>query len=93
VVHLGWDFKLDANTAQMSNDAACFLLVGLIVAVAMLFAIFFFPILVFVGWVLVVSLVMLIAAWRVRGGSHAAAHDNYRGGLNSTWCTSPSRTA
>jgi hypothetical protein len=43
--------------------------VGLIVAVAMLFAIFFVPILVFVGWVLVVSLVMLVAAWRVRGGT------------------------
>jgi hypothetical protein len=41
---------------------------GLIVAVAMLFAVFFVPILVFVGWVLVVSLVMLVAAWRVRGG-------------------------
>jgi hypothetical protein len=93
------DFKLDANTAQMSNDAGYFLLVGgvmvasilvlsastaalrtgilpawlgwigLIVAVAMLFAIFFVPILVFVGWVLVVSLVMLVAAWRVRGGA------------------------
>jgi hypothetical protein len=43
--------------------------VGLIVAVAMLFAIFFVPILVFVGWVLVVSFVMLVAAWRVRGGA------------------------
>jgi hypothetical protein len=93
------DFKLDANTAQMSNHAGYFLLVGgvmvasilalsastaalrtgilpawlgwigLIVAVAMLFAIFFVPILVFVGWVLVVSLVMLVAAWRVRGGA------------------------
>jgi hypothetical protein len=43
--------------------------VGLVVAVAMLFAIFFVPILVFVAWVLVVSLVMLVAAWRVRGGA------------------------
>jgi hypothetical protein len=42
---------------------------GLIVAVAMLFAVFFVPILAFVGWVLVVSLVMLVAAWRVRGGA------------------------
>jgi magnesium-transporting ATPase (P-type) len=42
---------------------------GLIVAVAMIFAIFFLPILVFAAWVLVVSLVMLIAAWRVRGGT------------------------
>jgi magnesium-transporting ATPase (P-type) len=42
---------------------------GLIVAVAMIFAIFFLPILVFAAWVLVVSLVMLIAAWRVRGGA------------------------
>jgi hypothetical protein len=42
---------------------------GLIVAVAMLFAVFFLPILVFVGWVLVVSLIMLVAAWRVRGGA------------------------
>jgi hypothetical protein len=43
--------------------------VGLVVAVAMLFAIFFVPILVFVAWVLVASLVMLVAAWRVRGGA------------------------
>jgi hypothetical protein len=43
--------------------------VGLIVAVAMLFAVIFVPILVFVAWVLVVSLVMLVAAWRVRGGA------------------------
>jgi hypothetical protein len=43
--------------------------VGLVVGVAMLFAIFFVPILVFVAWVLVVSLVMLVAAWRVRGGA------------------------
>lgn len=42
--------------------------IGLVVAVAMFFAIFFVPILVFVAWVLVVSLVMLVAAWRVRGG-------------------------
>jgi magnesium-transporting ATPase (P-type) len=42
---------------------------GLIVAVAMIFAFFFLPILVFVAWVLVVSLVMLVAAWRVRGGA------------------------
>jgi hypothetical protein len=42
---------------------------GLIVAVAMIFSFFFFPILAFVGWVLVVSLVMLVAAWRVRGGA------------------------
>jgi hypothetical protein len=39
------------------------------VAVVMIFAVFFIPILVFVGWVLVVSLVMLVAAWRVRGGA------------------------
>jgi magnesium-transporting ATPase (P-type) len=43
--------------------------IGLVVAVAMLFAVIFIPILVFVGWVLVVSLVMLVAAWRVRGGA------------------------
>jgi hypothetical protein len=43
--------------------------VGLVVGFAMLFAIFFVPILVFVAWVLVVSLVMLVAAWRVRGGA------------------------
>ena len=42
---------------------------GLLVAVAMLFAFFFLPILLFVAWVLVVSLVMLVAAWRVRGGA------------------------
>lgn len=43
--------------------------VGLVVAVAMLFAVVFVPILVFVAWVLVVSLVMVVAAWRVRGGA------------------------
>jgi hypothetical protein len=42
---------------------------GLLVAVSMLFAVIFVPILVFVAWVLVVSLVMLVAAWRVRGGA------------------------
>jgi hypothetical protein len=93
------NFKLDANTAEMLNDAGYLLLVagvmiaaimvlsastaalrtgvlpawlgwvGLVVAVAMLFAVFFVPILVFVAWVLVVSLVMLVAAWRVRGGT------------------------
>ena len=35
----------------------------------LLFAVTFVPILVFVGWVLVVSLVMTVAAWRVRGGT------------------------
>jgi hypothetical protein len=93
------NFKLDANTAEMLNDAGYLLLVagvmiaaimvlsastaalrtgvlpawlgwvGLVVAVGMLFAVFFVPILVFVAWVLVVSLVMLVAAWRVRGGT------------------------
>jgi hypothetical protein len=43
--------------------------IGLVVAVIMLFAVFFIPVLVFVGWVLVVSLVMIVAAWRVRGGA------------------------
>jgi hypothetical protein len=43
--------------------------VGLVVAVVMLFAVVFIPILVFVGWVLVVSLAMIVAAWRVRGGA------------------------
>jgi hypothetical protein len=41
---------------------------GLIVAVAMLFSVFFLPLLVFLAWVLAVSLVMVVAAWRVRGG-------------------------
>jgi hypothetical protein len=41
--------------------------IGLVVAVAMLFSFLYFPILVFVAWVLVVSLVMVISAWRVRG--------------------------
>jgi hypothetical protein len=40
---------------------------GLVVAVVMLFAVFFIPILIFVAWVLVVSLVMVITPWRVRG--------------------------
>ncbi len=37
---------------------------GLPVAVVMLFSIFFFPLFVFLAWVLVVSIVMLLAAWR-----------------------------
>jgi hypothetical protein len=41
--------------------------IGLIVAVAMLFSVFFLPLLVFLAWVLAVSLVMVVAAWRVRG--------------------------
>ena len=41
--------------------------VGLIVAVVMLFSVFFLPLLVFLAWVLAVSLVMVVAAWRVRG--------------------------
>jgi hypothetical protein len=42
---------------------------GLPVAVVMLFSIFFFPLFVFLAWVLVVSVVMLLAAWRpVRPG-------------------------
>jgi len=40
---------------------------GLVVAVIMLFAVFFIPILIFVAWVLVVSLLMVVTAWRVRG--------------------------
>jgi MFS family permease len=43
--------------------------VGLVIAVVMLFAVVFIPILVFVGWALVVSLVMVVAAWRVRGAT------------------------
>lgn len=39
---------------------------GLIIAVAMLFSIFFVPILAFLAWVLAVSLVLTVAAWRVR---------------------------
>jgi hypothetical protein len=39
---------------------------GLVVAVAMLFSIFFIPILAFLAWVLAVSLVLTVAAWRVR---------------------------
>jgi hypothetical protein len=61
---------LSASTAALRTGVLPAWLgwVGLVVAVAMLFAIIFIPILVFVGWVLVVSLVMLVAAWRVRGG-------------------------
>jgi hypothetical protein len=62
---------LSASTAALRTGVlpAWFGWAGLIVAVAMLFAVFFVPILVFVGWVLVVSLIMLVAAWRVRGGA------------------------
>jgi hypothetical protein len=42
---------------------------GLVVAVTMLFSIIFFPILIFLAWVLVVSLVMVVAAWRVSGAA------------------------
>jgi hypothetical protein len=35
----------------------------------MLFAVFFIPILIFVAWVLVVSLLMVVTAWRVRGNA------------------------
>ena len=96
-------FKLDANTAEVFNDAGYLCIVagvmvasilviavstaalrtgalpswlgwlGLVVAVAMLFAVFFFPILVFLAWVLVVSLVMVVAAWRVTGAVPPAA--------------------
>lgn len=62
---------LSASTAALRTGVLPAWLgwIGLIVAVAMLFAVIFVPILVFVGWVLVVSLVMLVAAWRVRGGT------------------------
>jgi hypothetical protein len=43
--------------------------IGLVVAIIMLFAVFFVPILVFMAWVLVVSLIMIVTAWRVRGGA------------------------
>jgi hypothetical protein len=43
--------------------------VGLVVAIIMLFAVFFVPILVFMAWVLAVSLIMIVTAWRVRGGA------------------------
>jgi hypothetical protein len=33
----------------------------------MLFAVFFIPILIFMAWVLVVSLLMVVTPWRVRG--------------------------
>jgi hypothetical protein len=62
---------LSASTAALRTGVLPAWLgwIGLLVAVAMLFAVTFLPILVFVGWVLVVSLVMLVAAWRVRGGT------------------------
>jgi hypothetical protein len=62
---------LSASTAALRTGVLPAWLgwIGLVVAVAMLFAVFFVPILVFVAWVLVVSLVMLVAAWRVRGGA------------------------
>lgn len=40
---------------------------GLVVGVLMLFAFFWIPMLIFLAWVLVLSLVMVIAPWRVRG--------------------------
>lgn len=43
--------------------------IGLVVAIIMLFAVFFVPILVFMAWVLVVSLIMTVTAWRVRRGA------------------------
>jgi hypothetical protein len=46
---------------------------GLIVSVVMLFSIFFLPILAFLAWVLAVSLVLTVAAWRVRAGAPPAA--------------------
>jgi hypothetical protein len=62
---------LSASTAALRTGILPMWLgwTGLFVAVAMLFAFFFLPILIFVAWVLVVSLVMLVAAWRVRGGA------------------------
>lgn len=42
---------------------------GLVVAVLMLFAFFWIPILIFLAWVLLVSLVMVVAASRVRGAA------------------------
>jgi hypothetical protein len=59
---------LAASTAALRTGALPARLgwAGLIVAVAMLFAIFFFPILAFLAWVLAVSLVLTVAAWRVR---------------------------
>jgi hypothetical protein len=62
---------LSASTAALRTGVLPAWLgwVGLVVAVVMIFAVIFIPILVFVGWVLVVSLVMLVAAWRVRGGT------------------------
>ena len=59
---------LAASTAALRTGALPAWLgwVGLVVAVAMLFAIFFFPILAFLAWVLAVSLVLTVAAWRVR---------------------------
>jgi hypothetical protein len=38
---------------------------GLVVAILMLFAFFWIPILIFLAWVLTVSLLMMIVAWRV----------------------------
>ena len=62
---------LSASTAALRSGVLPAWLgwIGLVIAVAMLFAVTFVPILVFVGWVLVVSLVMTVAAWRVRGGT------------------------
>jgi hypothetical protein len=60
---------LSASTAALRTGVLPAWLgwVGLVVAVAMLFSIFLVPILVFLAWVLVVSLVMVVSAWRVRG--------------------------
>lgn len=59
---------LSASTAALRTGVLPAWLgwIGLAVAVAMLFAIFFVPILVFLAWMLIVSLVMVIAPWRVK---------------------------
>jgi hypothetical protein len=62
---------LSASTAALRTGVlpAWLSWVGLVVAVTMLFAVFFIPMLIFVAWILVVSLIMIVSPSRVRGGA------------------------
>ena len=59
---------LSASTAALRTGIlpAWLAWAGLVIGVSMLFAIYFVPIIAFLAWVLAVSLVMTVAAWRVR---------------------------
>jgi hypothetical protein len=40
---------------------------GLVVAVAMLFSVFYFPMIIFAAWMLIVSMLMVVQGWKVAG--------------------------